>query len=134
MSTDPDDHSTSDPVEPGVPGEGNPTAAGPAADPVSRWATEHYGFEDEEEAAVPGTAPSAPTAAPVISGRRPQALLAGAVLALLVTSGIGGAAIAADGDNGPRNRANDTVQVDRGDGFRGEGAAGLGRGGDGGRR
>jgi hypothetical protein len=132
MKTDSDDNSASDPIEPGVPVEDTTSESGPTADPVSRWATEHYGFEDEAAASIP--APSSTATARATSSRRPKALLAGAVLALVLVSGAGGAAIA-DGDNGPGNRPNDTVQLDGSDGFRGGGDGGFDRGGDaGGRR
>lgn len=78
-------------------------------DPVNRWATEHYGFEDglaAQDAGRPGSASSTtPTRPPgdavPRSGRR-KALMAAGVLSLALTMGIGGVAVADDGDNAGR--------------------------------
>jgi hypothetical protein len=102
-------------------------------DPVNRWATEHYGFEEE---------PVVATAAAVLPpGKRPRvarrlhrrALLAG-VLGLVLTGAAGGAAVAADlGGGGPGGR-DGLVQVDRTGGNGGlDRAGGLNGTGDGGR-
>jgi hypothetical protein len=93
-------------------------------DPVNRWATEHYGFEDDS--VDPGSPSAAPSSEPRGAGRRrTKALVAGGVLGLLMASGIGGAALAADGAGagvgGPA--------LFDGDG-RGDGDGGDGDGGD----
>jgi hypothetical protein len=76
-------------------------------DPVSRWATEHYGFEADRGAAIPdpgavagGTPASRPASsrAPadvVARPRRRLTLIASGVVGLVMISGVGAAAIAA---------------------------------------
>lgn len=97
-----------------------------AVDPANRWATEHYGFEDES----PPVATSTPAGSVVRGGvaglwSRRRALLAAGALGLVVTGGVGGAAIAAsangEGDGGfDGRRDNDQVSADiDGDGRRG---------------
>ena len=102
-------------------------------DPVNRWATEHYGFEDEPVVATAGAVP-APVERPRVTRRlHRRALLAG-VLGLILTGAVGGAAVAADlGDGGPGGR-DGRVQVDRTGGNGGLDRAGAFNGpGDGGR-
>src|SRR4051812_37690883 len=82
--------------------------AGP--DPVNKWATEHYGFEDD--APDPGDSAVAPTS-PQVAGtaqqhdkaprpRRRTVLIAAGALSLALLAGIGGAAVAAEsGPDGP---------------------------------
>jgi hypothetical protein len=109
-------------------------------DPVNRWATEHYGFEDTDtsppespappEAAHSSAALSTPAAeghtvagsAPA-SGRR-TGFLVGGVVSLALVVGLGGVAVAAADDGGrggPDNGRGRVVQLD--DGSRGDGGA-----------
>jgi hypothetical protein len=103
------------------------TNAGP--DPVNRWATEHYGFEDDaadQDATTTPTPPSrtasTPTAPP---GRRRNALVAAGVLVASLVAGFGGVAVAADapGDGTGGDRGAVTVRFD-GDGGRAGGDRG----------
>jgi hypothetical protein len=76
-------------------------------DPVNRWATEHYGFDenpgtaDADPRAVPGDAAASWPAAPrppaddAARPRRRIALLASSVAGLVMVAGLGGVAIAA---------------------------------------
>jgi hypothetical protein len=130
MSTELPDNNTSIPIQPPGRDEDASSEPTPAADPVNRWATEHYGFADE--AAVPTPTPAPSGVAATTSSRHPKALLTGAVMALLVISGVGGAAVAADGD-GPGDGPNGIVQFDGRDGFDGYGD-GDGDGNEGGGR
>jgi hypothetical protein len=121
-------------------------------DPVNRWATEHYGFEDPESDQPEGQtapqahepSPAAQQAAPVpadqpvaaaapAAGRR-TGLLVGGIVSLALVVGLGGVAVAAADDGGrggpPDGDRGRVVQVD--DGGRGDGGA-FGRL-DGGRR
>ena len=74
------------------------TNAGP--DPVNRWATEHYGFEDdaaEQDTPTTATGPAGTSPAPHVSlRRRRSALVAAGVLAASLVAGFGGVAVAAD--------------------------------------
>jgi hypothetical protein len=76
--------------------------AGP--DPVNKWATEHYGFEDDAPdpdhgAVAPSSPPVAATAQQPVNGaprpHRRTVLLATGALSLALIAGIGGAAVAA---------------------------------------
>jgi hypothetical protein len=102
-------------------------------DPVNRWATEHYGFDDEPVVATAVTVPP-PVERPRATRRlHRRALLAG-VLTLTLTGAVGGAAVAADlGDGGPGGR-DGLVQIDRTGGNGGlDRADGFNGPGDGGR-
>jgi hypothetical protein len=89
----------------------DPTTRPGATDAVNRWATEHYGFDDEPgAAAVSETSAMPPSSRPgarIASGPRHRLLLGAGVLALLVAGGAGGAAVAdaagGDGAGGGRN-------------------------------
>ena len=95
---------TNDPA----PDDPHPRASDDAAthrvDPVNRWATEHYGFDDEPVDAGAPSAVRAPAAGSV-SGvrRRTGALLAAGVFGTAVIGGAGGAALAAEGPDGGGN-------------------------------
>jgi hypothetical protein len=80
-------------------------------DPVNRWATEHYGFEDEpvaQDAAAAGS--PIPASSPAVArpwadevpgrGRRTSLIAAAGVLSLALVAGIGGFAVAEDGGPG----------------------------------
>jgi hypothetical protein len=68
----------------------------PQDDPVNRWATEHYGFEEDSVGPASSSAP--PSSEPRTGGRRhAQALVAAGVLGLLMAGGIGSVALAAEG-------------------------------------
>jgi hypothetical protein len=98
------------------------------ADPVNRWATEHYGFENEPQQEASPTSMSQPHGLVVGLWSRKRALLAAGALGLVLTGGVGGAAIASsangDGEGGPGGPGgNDQVNADfdgdgRGGGFR----------------
>ena len=85
-----------------------------APDPVNRWATEHYGFDDEPgdpprwapTSAQGNPATSTPTARPA-RVRHGVALVGGVLLGALLTSGTVGA-VAAD-DRGGGGRPGDHV-------------------------
>jgi len=97
-------------------------------DPVNRWATEHYGFEEDrsvhtatQTAREPEAAPPLPSAPhpPVTTGERPRrrtALISSGVLSLALIACIGGAAVAApdagDGGGGPGGGRVAVVQLD----------------------
>jgi hypothetical protein len=90
-------------------------------DPVNRWATEHYGFEDEPNPPPPAPSAAAPRPrAPMRSShpRRRSAWLAGGVLSVLLGAvGVGGITMAANAaDPGPGDR--DTGDVGGFDGGR----------------
>lgn len=104
-------------------------------DPVNRWATEHYGFEEDDRStnatAQADHAPALPVrpGKPHAAARPPRrtSRIASGVLGLVVIVGAGGAAAAAAGGSGGddgRDRGNGGVvqldgQVDgRGDGPR----------------
>jgi hypothetical protein len=70
----------------------------PAGDPVTRWATEHYGFDDAVEPIGSG-APSTPQRPPGRRGSR-RVLVGSGVLGFLLVGGEGGVAVAAAGDDG----------------------------------
>jgi hypothetical protein len=81
------------------------------SDPVNRWATEHYGFQDEPAAQVVATAGSpVPSSGPVrpragdapVPGRRRTTCIAAGVLSLALIAGIGGVATASVADDGGR--------------------------------
>jgi hypothetical protein len=88
----------------------DPAEPVPAPDPVNRWATEHYGFEDAP-ASPPETPSSAPyPSTPTVSRRLSRKMLIGAgVLGVLLAGGVGGAAIAADGGDGQDGGGRDGV-------------------------
>lgn len=117
------------------------TNSGP--DPVNRWATEHYGFADDEPDPGAGTthpspsirhplaAPTSPTpAAPL--GRRRRALVAAGVLVASLVAGFGGVAVAAgaasDGGVGGRGDGRDVTVLFAGDDGRGSGVGDGDRG------
>jgi hypothetical protein len=77
--------------------------SGPQDDPANRWATEHYGFE--EDSVEPASSSAPPSSEPRTGGRRhAQALVAAGVLGLLMAGGIGSVALAAEGGgDGPQN-------------------------------
>jgi hypothetical protein len=91
---------------------------------ANRWATEHYGFEDEaanERAHAAAAFAVRPTSsrhgAP--RSRRRTALIASAVLSIALVGGIGGTAVASDdGPGGGRERI---VHVDHGGHHGGQG-------------
>ena len=75
-------------------------------DPVNRWATEHYGFDDEPSRSAPAAHAARPQPRvdrPFPRPRRRSALLAGGVLSVLLgAAGVGGIAMAANAvDDGP---------------------------------
>jgi hypothetical protein len=94
-------------------------------DPVSGWATEHYGFDDETQPSPDQVAASAPASTSSSASARSQprdvpsrprrrALVAAAVLSLGLAAGVGGgiavAGVTADGDQGSAAiRADDDV-------------------------
>jgi hypothetical protein len=94
---------------------------------ANRWATEHYGFEDDaanqDGRAVNAAASSTPSAtrphAP--RSRRRTTFIASAILSVAMVAGIGGTAVASD--DGPKGGHDGITHVDRA-GDRG------GRGGD----
>jgi hypothetical protein len=80
-------------------------------DPVNRWATEHYGFEEDFADAAPAPSATRETRAPVARARRPRAgivprarrrsaLIASGVLSLAMIAGIGVVTIAAADEAG----------------------------------
>jgi hypothetical protein len=107
--------------------------AGP--DPVNRWATEHYGFEDdaaEQDTPTTTTGPAGTSPTPEVPPRRRRsALVAAGVLAASLVAGFGGVAVAADA---PGNGSVDDrgagrgviVRFDRGGDLGGD-ARGFGR-------
>jgi hypothetical protein len=93
---------------------------------ANRWATEHYGFEDEAanerahatEAAAFAVGPtSSRHGAP--RSRRRTALIASAVLSVALVGGIGGTAVASD--DGPGGGREGIVHVDHGGHHGGQG-------------
>ena len=121
-------------------------------DPVNRWATEHYGFDDDGPLLADAKAASARGSASSLGGARPRArtrarhraqgrrhpmalpaagaLVAASVVSLaMVVGGIGGgvaaAGVSADGDqaSGPRVRDGVAVRFDEDPGVHGGGAA-----------
>src|SRR3954447_19375152 len=69
---------------------------------VNRWATEHYGFDDNadhERRGADAAASSTPSTWPRHDARRSRrrtALIASAVLSVALVAGIGGTAVASD--------------------------------------
>lgn len=89
------------------------------SDPARAWATEHYGFEDDGAAPMPGQ--------PSRSGLRVSKAGAAALLGTVLALGGGAAAVAAEADGGPggNDGLGGLFQVD-GEGF-GNGPRGGGR-------
>lgn len=77
----------------------NATADHGPVDPVNRWATEHYGFDDDAREPVSTRAASVSSTAEGRFPRKRMLLVAG-VLGLALTAGVGGAALAADSNGG----------------------------------
>jgi hypothetical protein len=107
----------------------------PNPDPVNRWATEHYGFDDEPTPPAPAAhteAPRAPAAERSAHPRRRSALVGGAVVGVLASAaGLGAISMAGNAaDGGPGDRGNTSTVTDvnrvRAD-DRGPGSGGLRR-------
>jgi hypothetical protein len=88
---------------------------------VNRWATEHYGFDDnadDEGRGADATASSASSDRPTSPrhgaprSRRRTALIASAVFSLALVAGIGGTAVASD--DGPGGGREASIHVDHG--------------------
>ncbi|MGB7981364.1 MAG: hypothetical protein WCF36_11305 [Candidatus Nanopelagicales bacterium] len=111
------------------PGSGAGEDRGTADPVINRWATEHYGFEDESPpgaaASTPASSPDRPRAAGLWSRKR--ALLGAGALGLVLTGGAVGASVAANGD-GPGGFAGRGAAAQVNADFDGDGAGGR-RGG-----
>ena len=113
----------------------------PNPDPVNRWATEHYGFQDEpgaQDAAasaspIPATSPTAARPRADVApgrGRRTSLVAAAGVLSLALVAGIGGFAVANDGGpggGGPGGGTDGSALRFDGDGGSRTGNPGVGR-------
>jgi hypothetical protein len=116
-----------------TPGGGQAVQPRGMPDPVNRWATEHYGFDDEPVVVTAAAVPPPVERPRVTRHLHRRALLAG-VLGLVLTGAVGGAAVAADLGNGGPGGRDGLVQVDRTGGNGGpDRAGGLNGRGDGGR-
>jgi hypothetical protein len=114
-----------------TPGSGQAHPPRDVPDPVNRWATEHYGFDDEPAVPTAAAVPP-PVERPRANRRLHRRVLLAGVLGLTLTGAVGGAAVAADqGDGGPGAR-DGLVHLDRTGGNGGPDRAG-GFTGDGGR-
>jgi hypothetical protein len=77
-------------------------------DPVNRWATEHYGFQDDASPDAFESRPAPPTGSPLAAagapglGRKAVLAAAGGILGFVVIAGIGGVATADVGGDGAR--------------------------------
>jgi hypothetical protein len=93
---------------------------------ANRWATEHYGFEDEAanqrayaaDAAASSVRPTSPRHDAPRSRRR-TTLIASAVLGVALVAGIGGTAVASD--DGPGGGRGVIIHVDHGGNHGGRG-------------
>jgi hypothetical protein len=101
-----------------------------AADPINRWATVHYGFDEDSYVQAAQPAPSWATGSRLTARPRKRALLAAGVLGLILTGTVSGAAIAASGDDGRPGGRDGVAQFDHRDGGPDRGNVGGGRDGD----